>query len=146
MFLVGFFANPFSSHVLRRCICHQGYHSIKWMISNYINFTVSWWVMINFCQTVKIKRIMYHIVYKYSLKQLPRLHLVVSLLVPVQMLPPFAGRGLLHVLSLCLVPLPHVTLQSPYSSQGVQAPLTILEKSINIYAIYLLYIKNCKKI
>ena len=54
-------------------------------------------------------------------------------------------RHQLHVLSLCLVPLPHVTLQSPYSSQGVQAPLTILEKSINIYAIYLLYIKNCNK-
>ena len=78
MFLVGFFANPFSSHVLKRCICHQGYYSIKLMMYIYINFTVAWWVMIKISLNTQTR---------YFLEQVTFLHTCNLSVAPCTIIP-----------------------------------------------------------
>ncbi len=61
---------------------------------------------------------------RISLAQLCRLHASLSRVGPVQFAPPCSPT--LHVLVLCLVPSPHVWLQSPHSTHGFQLPSTTM--------------------
>ena len=43
---------------------------------------------------------------------------------PAQLLPPFFGEGLVHVLLAYFTPPPHVLLQLPYEPNELQPPFT----------------------
>lgn len=53
------------------------------------------------------------------------LQLSLSLALPIHLLPPYWGRGLLHSRVLVLTPPPHVTEQVAHGDQGPQPPSTI---------------------
>ena len=53
------------------------------------------------------------------------LHMCVSVFVPLHVFPPAEGAGLLHILDLVLVPLPHVTVQEPYFPQSLHPPSAV---------------------
>lgn len=52
---------------------------------------------------------------------------------PLQSLPPFAGRGLLHKRERSCVPLPHFRLQGPQSLHSEYPPCTVTPDSSQFY-------------
>lgn len=57
------------------------------------------------------------------------MHVSVSVLEPLHVLPPFKGAGLVHDLDLVHVPLSHVTVHPAHDDQDVQSPLTKCRQS-----------------
>ena len=49
---------------------------------------------------------------------------------PAQLLPPFFGEGLVHVLLAYFTPPPHVLLQLPYEPNELQPPFTVRMKKV----------------
>ena len=63
------------------------------------------------------------IIHTFLPGQVLMLHVCMSVFLPWHLLPPL-GVGLLHILDLVWVPLPHVTVQVAQFSQLPQPPLT----------------------
>ena len=76
---------------------------------------------------------------KINIKLLPSQRCVLHVLVcldgprPLQSLPPFAGRGLLHKRERSWVPLPHVRSQGPQSLHSEYPPCTVTPDSSQFY-------------
>ena len=76
---------------------------------------------------------------KINIKLLPSQLCVLHVLVcldgprPLQSVPPFAGRGLLHKRERSCVPLPHVLLQGPQSLHSEYPPCTVTPDSSQFY-------------